>query len=567
MTLRVLFWHLLSQLDICLLGFYKHAFRLIVTMASISRDALKAVLHHDSAKLRCDFEVGEVEYISAGIYYDEFFSRFLIPNKPCVFGPHITREWRAVQEWVMEDGRPNFDFLAQNFGDAVVPVADCKMVEYSAQPKSDMQLAEYLHYWEQLNEDVRENTSCLYLKDWHFKKSFPDYKAYRTPVFFTSDWMNEYWDKRPGQTSDDYRFVYMGPKGSWTPFHADVFRSYSWSANVCGRKRWLLYPPGQEDCLRDVLGNLVYDATSPELHNPNKYPDYHKACKPFEVIQEPGEVIFVPSGWHHQVFNIEDTISINHNWLNGCNLDITWAFLQQELALVKKSISDCRDMEGWDLQCQMIMKANTGIDYPEFLQLLWTVAEPRLDQLRLYSESSRKCSNSRHSKPDKPLDRSKRSQELHGLNTRLSSGNPERTVESTVSGEILKPSSVEDSRGTVELEGQSSHCARGAGRILSNTDETATPSDMDRATNDHTGSADPNQPSSPCSEECTCICDSDTTSRWSTVWHMIFDLCRIGMILESLRENEDFCRLETGSLCVDPQQVIGEIICVTEGLV
>lgn len=39
-----------------------------------------------------------------------------------------------------------------------------------------------------------------------------------------------------GIDCSDYRFVYLGPQGSWTPLHADVLRSYSWSANVCGRK-------------------------------------------------------------------------------------------------------------------------------------------------------------------------------------------------------------------------------------------------------------------------------------------------------------------------------------------
>lgn len=33
--------------------------------------------------------------------------------------------------------------------------------------------------------------------------------------------------------------------GSWTPLHADVFRSYSWSANVCGKKKWIFLPPSQ----------------------------------------------------------------------------------------------------------------------------------------------------------------------------------------------------------------------------------------------------------------------------------------------------------------------------------
>lgn len=89
-----------------------------------------------------------------------------------------------------------------------------------------------------------------------------------------------------------------------TPFHADVFRSYSWSANICGRKKWLLYPPGQEEFLRDCCGNLAYDVTSPALQDQQYFPRFSQACRPLEVIQEAGEILFVPSGWHHQVYNL-----------------------------------------------------------------------------------------------------------------------------------------------------------------------------------------------------------------------------------------------------------------------
>ena len=30
-----------------------------------------------------------------------------------------------------------------------------------------------------------------------------------------------------------------------------------------------------------------------------------------QVVQEPGEILFVPSGWYHQVENATDAISIN----------------------------------------------------------------------------------------------------------------------------------------------------------------------------------------------------------------------------------------------------------------
>lgn len=45
-----------------------------------------------------------------------------------------------------------------------------------------------------------------------FLRAFPEQDVYTTPVYFSSDWLNEYWD---AIAVDDYRFVYMGPKGSW----------------------------------------------------------------------------------------------------------------------------------------------------------------------------------------------------------------------------------------------------------------------------------------------------------------------------------------------------------------
>lgn len=74
----------------------------------------------------------------------------------------------------------------------------------------------------------------------------------------------------------------------------DVFRSYSWSTNVCGCKEWLLYPPGQETHLCDRRGNLPFDATSSELKDGDKYPNASKLCGPIRVVQSAGETIFIP---------------------------------------------------------------------------------------------------------------------------------------------------------------------------------------------------------------------------------------------------------------------------------
>jgi len=53
---------------------------------------------------------------------------------------------------------------------------------------------------------------------------------------------------------------------------------------------------GDEEKLKERNGHLPFDVDESMLHN--------AGAKYFEVVQNPGEVLFVPSGWHHQVFNL-----------------------------------------------------------------------------------------------------------------------------------------------------------------------------------------------------------------------------------------------------------------------
>ena len=45
----------------------------------------------------------------------------------------------------------------------------------------------------------------MYLKDWHFTRDVNRYSAYETPIWFKSDWLNEFWETGLDK-KDDYRY-------------------------------------------------------------------------------------------------------------------------------------------------------------------------------------------------------------------------------------------------------------------------------------------------------------------------------------------------------------------------
>lgn len=151
---------------------------------------------------------------------------------------------------------------------------------------------------------------------------------------------------------------------------------------------------------------MLYDVTAEDLNNMPKYDDMNnELTNGIEIIQDTGQIIFVPSGWHHQVWNLviiisrvliiilcillkipiiqfqEDTISINHNWINSCNILNVWNSLKTEFSAVIQEIEDCKDMDDWAMHCQTMLKASFGMNYFQFYEFISFIAERRINSV------------------------------------------------------------------------------------------------------------------------------------------------------------------------------------------
>lgn len=267
---------------------------------------------------------------------------------PCTF---VNREW----------------FLQHVGADTVVPVRydptsykqalldkegranECQVVE--------MKLQEWIALVDRLETDDQQPVkSSYYLKDWHLvallesKDELP-HPLYRVPKHFGKDllaMMNSYSD-------GDYFFCYWGPPGSKTSIHSDVLNSFSWSLNICGWKKWSFYPPTLELTLQER--HLRYDDTCLVLY------------------QRPGELIFVPAGWKHDVVNGKpETLSINHNWITTANIDLVWEVLQSEMKSINEELAkwkSCDNSADADMEAhESMLRGCTGLDVSAYFAMI-----------------------------------------------------------------------------------------------------------------------------------------------------------------------------------------------------
>lgn len=149
--------------------------------------------------------------VDTKLTYANFFNEYLLNNKPCKI-LDVCQNWEATKLWV-QDGKPNFSYLHNKYGPSKVTLYNCNEKYFNSQKTEQCEFTDYLKYWEQnIIIKNRSEQRLLYLKDWHLKNQFPDDRFYEVPIYFASDWLNEYLCEK---SLDDYRFVYMGVKGTW----------------------------------------------------------------------------------------------------------------------------------------------------------------------------------------------------------------------------------------------------------------------------------------------------------------------------------------------------------------
>jgi len=250
-----------------------------------------------------------IDVLRQNFTVEDFTRRYEIPLRPCLLQEQVAYFDTAARLWADQaDSEKWFRLLSnqntertdnQKEGRVTVPVMVSSEDEDSPACREEWPLDDWIDLLRGKKPiDRGRALSDYYLKDWHLQAYLQNNNSeplYNLPNCFGYDLINEFWKKFNKNALEDYRFVYWGPRGSQTGWHGDILYTFSWSYNVRGVKEWEFEVPG----------------TDRRIH----------------LQQKTGELLFVPSLWQHSVYNVEETISINHNWMTASNVDLVWKSL------------------------------------------------------------------------------------------------------------------------------------------------------------------------------------------------------------------------------------------------
>jgi hypothetical protein len=103
---------------------------------------------------------------------------------------------------------------------------------------------------------------------------------------------------------------WIGPAGTVTPLHCDYDDNIF--AQIWGTKRIFLAPPHHDEFLYPKEANAILFGSpfDPEAPDYERYPLARQANL-VEVIVQPGDMLYVPAGWYHQVHALTFSLSSN----------------------------------------------------------------------------------------------------------------------------------------------------------------------------------------------------------------------------------------------------------------
>jgi ribosomal protein L16 Arg81 hydroxylase len=239
-----------------------------------------------------------------GVSAAEFQARYYRAHRPVVLEDFL-EGWPLLERW-----RPQA--LAREYGDVEVEVMAGResRADHDLAPdacRTVMPLSEFVRRLE-----AGGPTNDLYLTARNFALERPELRGLLADLRPAPGFIH------PAPRTGGIK-LWVGPAGTRTALHHDVDSVLF--CQVHGRKRFWLVPSFETSRVynREHVWSAV-DASQPDLE---RFPAFASAHV-HEVVLGPGEMLFIPVGWWHQVHSLDVSVSVTFQSLDVPGGNARW---------------------------------------------------------------------------------------------------------------------------------------------------------------------------------------------------------------------------------------------------
>ena len=212
-----------------------------------------------------------------------FFANFYTLNRPLLI-KNLVSHWPAMNKW-------SLDYFEETLGDAIIEVqtgrnANARFeIDKSAHAKP-MAFKEFIALLRR-----NEETNDYYATATNSGQN----KQSLAPLWDDVEPIKGYLTDAQGEG-----FIWLGPKGTLTPFHHDLTNNLL--LQVVGRKEVVLAPGFEVSRMRNSLHCFSDWST-----DPNAAASAPEGQRPLltQCVIEPGDALFLPIGWWHYVKSLD----------------------------------------------------------------------------------------------------------------------------------------------------------------------------------------------------------------------------------------------------------------------
>ncbi len=231
---------------------------------------------------------------------DQFCDNFYAPGRAVLLGG-VARKWPACQQWTP-------DYLRALLGAAVVDYQSDRTSDADFERNMDAHLRQ-IPFDQFIDTIIAHPGNGAYITAYSSAKN----AAAFAPLHDDMGSLDQVLDDEGTRQA----MFWIGPAGTFTPLHHDLTNNLL--IQLAGRKRVILAPACETPRLyndhhvfseiRDVMAHDVDLARYPKLRDIQQY----------ELILEPGDALFIPIGWWHQLTALDFSVSAtctNFRWPN-----------------------------------------------------------------------------------------------------------------------------------------------------------------------------------------------------------------------------------------------------------